>query len=97
MDAAGISAATLARLFGISPASLSNAFRDIGYLGSEREAELLTLSLRIVELQEALRPLREPTNVDDLRQLLDHAEVNGISPDKVRETVSSLFGVKQHQ
>jgi hypothetical protein len=48
-------------------------------------------------LQEALRPLREPTNVDDLRRLLDALEESGITPEFVRSKVSEIFGNEQHQ
>lgn len=91
-ETAGISAATLAKLFGISAGAMSNAFRGIGYLGSEREASLLTLTTRIVELQESLRPLREPTDVGELRRLLDALEQRGITPEFVRSNVNQIFG-----
>jgi|SRR5208282_322861 len=91
METAKISAATLAKLTDLAPSTLSAAFRSVVYLGSETEARLLRMSIRVLELQEALRPLREPTDVGDLRRLLDFIEERNISADKIRETVSSLF------
>jgi hypothetical protein len=96
-ETAGISAATLAKLFGVSAGSMSNAFRGIGYFGAEKEAALLTLTTRLIELQEALRPLREPTSVDDLRRLLDALEESGVTPEFVRSKVSEIFGNEQFQ
>lgn len=83
---AGISVATLAQLFGVSSGAMSNAFRGIAYLGSEREAELLMLTTRVIEMQEALRPLREPTDAESLSQLLH------TTPDFIRARVTEIFG-----
>jgi hypothetical protein len=91
-DAADISAATLARLVGVAPSTLTAAYRDQVYLGSEVEARLVDISCQVVELKNALSPLREPTNADDLRDLLRYMKDNDISTDRVREAVSSLFG-----
>jgi hypothetical protein len=89
---ARISKATLARLADLSTGTISNAFRGIGYLGADKEAALLTLTTRIIELQEALRPLREPTEADDLKRLLDAMDESNITPDFVRSKVSEIFG-----
>jgi len=93
MEAAKISTATLARLCDIAPSTLSAAYREQVYLGSEMEAKLLTMSTRLLNLQAAVTPLREPTNVNDLRRMLDHVEANKIEHDKIREVVWSLLGL----
>jgi hypothetical protein len=91
-DAADISAATLARLVGVAPSTLTAAYRDQVYLGADVEAQLIEVSRQVVELKNALAPLREPTNANDLRDLLRYMKENDISTDRVREAVSSLFG-----
>jgi hypothetical protein len=93
MKNAGISAATLAKLCGIAASTLSAAYREQVYLGSEKEAEFLTTTLRVQELQESLKPFREPTNVDDLRRVLDFIAATNIEPDKIREALTGVFGV----
>src|SRR6266481_966232 len=92
---AGLSAATLAKLCDIAPSTLSAAYREQVYLGSEKEAELLTTALRVQELQEALKPFREPTNVDDLRRILDFIAENNIEPEAIRAALTSVFGIAE--
>jgi hypothetical protein len=89
--AAGFSHATAATLCNLKPSTLSSAFREIMKLESTKEAELLTISFRLLELREALKPLGMPESVGDLKQLLDRIQDGSITPEKIRETVSSLF------
>ena len=92
---AGISNATLARLCGLQPSTLSAAFRSVVRLDSVKENELLTVVIAVQELQEALKPFREPTNVDDLRRVLDFIKSNDIEPTKIREALTSVFGIAE--
>jgi hypothetical protein len=89
--AAGVSHATAATLCGLKPSTLSSAFREIMQLESTKEAELLTISFRLLELREALKPLGMPESVGDLEQLLNRMKDGSITPEKVRETVSLIF------
>src|SRR5260370_32618151 len=91
MGQAGLSAATLARLCGIAPSTLSAAFREQVYLGSEKESQLLTTTIRVQELQEALKPFREPTNCDDLQRVLDFIAANNIEPEAIRTSLTGGF------
>jgi hypothetical protein len=93
MRLAGISAATLAKLCGLQPSTLSAAFRSVVRLDSTKEAELLTMTHRVQELQEALKPFCEPTNVDELSRVLDFIKANNISTDQIRQAITSVFGV----
>jgi hypothetical protein len=89
--AAGVSHATAATLVGLKPSTLSSAFREIMNLGGPKEAELLTTSFRLLELREALKPLGMPESVGDLEHLLDRMKDGSTSPEKIRETISSLY------
>jgi hypothetical protein len=93
MKQAGISAATLAKLCDLQPSTLSAAFRSVVRLDSQKEAELLRTTLDIQELQDALRPFREPTNFDDLRLVLDFINANNITPNRIRHAMSDVFGI----
>jgi hypothetical protein len=93
MKTVGISAATLARLCDIAPSTLSAAFREQIRLDSLKEAELLAVTVRLQEVQEALRPFREPTSVDDLRRVLDFISEHNIAPEQIRDALNSVFGI----
>jgi len=95
METARISSATLACLCDIAPSTLSAAFREQVRLSSETEAKLFETSGAVLRLQQSLRPLREPTNVRDLRQMLDFVELNEIKPEQVRSALLALFGIEQ--
>jgi hypothetical protein len=81
----GISAATLARLTGISPSTLRDALRSEGYLGAEREARILETASRVAKFKIALEPLDLPREWMDLASLLES------TPEQVRECVGSIF------
>lgn len=89
--AADVSHATAATLCGLKPSTLSSAFREITNLGGPKEAQLLTISFRLLELREALKPLGMPESVGDLEFLLDRMKNGSITPERIRETVSGLF------
>jgi hypothetical protein len=90
---AKISARQLAVLVDLSPTVLGNAFSGVTYIGAEKERKLSDITLLLVELESAIRPLRLPEKNDDLRALLDYIRDNKIEPYKVRESMQMLFGV----
>jgi hypothetical protein len=95
MEAAKISGATLACLAGIAPSTLSAAFREQVHLDSLTELKLFETSLAVLRLQRSLRPLQAPTNVNELRQILDFIETNQTTEQQVRGALLSLFGIEQ--
>jgi DNA-binding XRE family transcriptional regulator len=62
IDTCGVQVVTLAKVYGIAPSTLSSGFADKSYLGSTKEAELLTLANQIARVVEALKPLELPRN-----------------------------------
>ena len=95
MEAAKISGATLACLAGIAPSTLSAAYREQVRLDSQTELKLFETSIAVLQLQQTLRPLREPTSVSGLRQMLDFVELNQTKPEEIRGALLSLFGIEQ--
>jgi hypothetical protein len=95
MEAAKISGATLACLCGIAPSTLSAAYREQVRLDSQTELKLFETSIAVLRLQQSLSPLREPTSVSDLRQMLDFVEFNQTTEQQVRGALLSLFGIEQ--
>ena len=53
---AGLSRGNFALICGLKPSTLSAAYNSVVNLGGPREAELLTVSYRLVELREACKP-----------------------------------------
>jgi DNA-binding transcriptional regulator YdaS (Cro superfamily) len=88
----GFSAAILARLIGVSPSTMSAALRGVTALPPAKEELCVKLTLRIISLQDALKPCRLPSDVDQLAALLEFVEQNGISDEDVREAISKVFG-----
>ncbi len=82
-----VSTTTIAKLVNVSPSSLSAAMRDITYLGSEKEAEILTVAVKVSKFQRALEPL-VVRDWESLKVLLD----SGVEPDAVRLLVNKIFG-----
>lgn len=82
----GISAATLARLTGISPSTLRDALRGESYLGAEREARILETASRVAKFKEALEPLDLPKEWADLETLLKWK-----TPEEVAGLVGQMF------
>jgi hypothetical protein len=88
LEAAGISFAAFAKLANIPESSLRTAMQGKLYFGAVKEARLLTLSVRVAELAEALKPLGiSKGEVESLKVLLDSEK----SPDEVRQYVAGLF------
>lgn len=89
LEGAEISAAMFAKLAGVPQSTLKEALQGLHYFGAEKEAELLTLSVRVAEIVESLKPLMfGKGDVESLRTLLD----SQIEPLQVREMVSRVFG-----
>lgn len=83
----GISAATLARLAGISASSMRGALRDESNLGAQREAEILEIASRVAKFKVALEPLDLPRELTDLETLIESR-----TPEEVAELVRQIFG-----
>lgn len=93
--AAGISRAAFAIVCGVKPSTLSAAYNSIVNLSGPREAELLTASYRLVELRAACEPFALPSNANMVRVLVEKIQDGRLTPEKIREIVSSLFEVQQ--
>lgn len=87
MREAGISAASLARLVGLSPSTLRDALRGEAYLGGEREARVLETASQIAKFREALEPLDLPREWTDLESLMKTK-----TPEEVAGLVGQMFG-----
>jgi hypothetical protein len=92
----GFSAAILSRLVGVSPSTISAALRGVTSLPAAKEELCVKLTLRIISLQDALRPCRLPSDVDQLAALLEFVEQNEISDEAVREAISKVFGCAKY-
>lgn len=82
-----ISSSTIADAFGISPMKMSNALSGKVYLGAEDEAALSNFTLRLVELEDAIKPLALPADGAQLRTLVQA----GLEVESVRSTIQILF------
>jgi hypothetical protein len=89
--AAKVSHATAATLAGIKPSTLSAALREISRIDSSKERDLLNLSFRLIELNEALEPLGLPTGVGALAALIKRLESGSLTPEQIRAVVTTLF------
>jgi hypothetical protein len=89
----GLSAAGLSRLIGVSPSTMSSAFRGLTRLEDSKLELCAKVTLRLVSLQDALKPCRLPSDIDALAALLEFVEQNGIADEDVRQAISKVFGV----
>ncbi len=87
MRTAGISAATLGKLAGVSPTSLRDALRGESYLGGEREARVLETASRVAKFKEALEPFDLPKEWADLDVLIK----SGRTPEEVEGLVKQIL------
>ncbi len=87
---AGLSRGNFALICGLKPSTLSAAYNSIVNLGGPREAELLTISFRLVELREACKPFALPSDANMVRQLVERVG-GAVTMEQIRETISSLF------
>jgi hypothetical protein len=92
---AKISARQLAVLVGLSPTVLGNGFAGVSYLGSEKEMELSETTILLLGLESAIRPLRLPEKIDDLRRLIDYLRDEKVETERIRESMKVLFGVRE--
>jgi hypothetical protein len=90
-QAAGIPMSVIAQVVGVKPTSLSSALRDVMNLGSETDARLHTVSVRVLELREAFAPMRLPDDPVSLGKLVSGFEDGRISLDVIRNFVKQLL------
>src|SRR6266481_8653938 len=88
---AELSRANFALVCGVKPTSLQSAFNGLMNLGGPREAELLTVSFRLVELREAVKPFSLPNDTNVVRQFVDRLMSGEVTMEQIREKISSLF------
>jgi hypothetical protein len=91
LKAAGVSHAAAALLVDLRPSTLTSAFREASRLDSRIEANLLTVSAKLVELRESFAPFGLPEDSTSLQCLVDAMIDGRLTADKIRETVSSLL------
>src|SRR5437899_399339 len=84
---AGLSRANFALVCGVKPSTLSAAYNSIVNLGGRREAELLTVSFRLVELREACKPFALPSDASMVGQLVERVMSGEVTMEQIRETV----------
>ncbi len=90
--AAGVSRAIFAVICNLKPPTLSAAYNGTVFLGGPREVELLTVSHRVLELSNALRPEFEvPKNAVHVKVLVDKLTDGTLRVEKIREAVSVVF------
>ena len=93
----GVSAATLATLCGITPASLSNANRGIKNLGGKMEEALVRTSVLLVVIADSVSPLRLPADAANLNRLLQYVSDNNITPEAIKEALDKVLGIVVNQ
>ncbi len=91
-QSAGVPMSVLAQICDLRPTSLSSAFRGVMTLPSTIEARLLTVSCRVLEITQALSPLRAPNDANELGLLVAQLEDAHISLEDIRAAVQRMFG-----
>jgi hypothetical protein len=94
-ESVGISAATMSRLIGVSPAQLSNAYRSIARLTPEKQERLASVSFELFQLATAVAPLRLPDEVSELQRLLKHLKDNAITAEEIHNALVAVLGTKE--
>ena len=89
MKLLGLSAAFVAALSGVEATRLSLAFRGIRDLSNDDAEKLLSLTLNLVELSEAVKPLALPDDVPGMARVLK--ALNEQSTEAIRAKISALF------
>jgi hypothetical protein len=93
MEKLGLPAAVIAQLLAVkldrsfSTSSLAAALRDAGRIEPKLEAELLTLTNRLIAHQEAFQPLQLPKSATELALMLESAH----GPQEVEDFISTTF------
>jgi hypothetical protein len=91
LHAAKCSRGILATVVGMKASTLSAAYSGIVVLGGPREADLLTISHRILDAANALRPLPLPADAASVAVLVNRLTDGTLTTEKIRETVQVLF------
>jgi hypothetical protein len=89
--AAGVSRAVLATVCGVKPPTLAAAYAGTVVLGGHREAELLTVSHRILDAATACKPFDLPRDAASVAVLVNRLRDGTLTIDEICEKVSSLF------
>jgi len=91
--ALGVSSAFLARLAGVSAASMSDYLRGLRPLGNSVELRLLNLTADLALYMEACRPFKFPLDdADATERLVEYFRDNGTTPEDLQRTISTLVG-----
>jgi hypothetical protein len=91
-QAAGVPMSVLAQIGGVRPTTLSSVFRGVMTLDSKIEARLHTVSCRVLEITQALLPLRAPDDANELGRLVVQIEDGRTTLDDIRAAVQRMFG-----
>jgi transcriptional regulator with XRE-family HTH domain len=90
--ALGVSSAFLAKLGGVSAASMSDYLRGLRKFDNQTELRLLRLTDSLVTYIEAVKPFKLPLDdADAVEQMLEHFQEN-LSPEDLQQTISKLVG-----
>ena len=89
---AGVPMSVLAQICELRPTSLSSAFRGVMTLPSTTEARLFAVSCRVLEITQALSPLRVPNDSNDLGHLVAQIEDGRTTLDDISAAVKRMFG-----
>lgn len=92
INEANVSLATLAVLGDLRPTTLSSVYRGVMTLASVKEARLLTVSFRLLELQQALAPFDLPKEAGDVGRLLARLEDGLVTLEEIRSMVGKMIG-----
>jgi hypothetical protein len=91
LRAAGCTRGLFALVCNLKPSTFSAMFSGVVNLGGEREAELLTVSHRLVELREACEPFALPSDADAVRVLVQRFSEGSLTTEMIRAAVATLF------
>jgi hypothetical protein len=86
----GLPASTFAKVCGITPSAFSQAVRGVINLSGPVEKKLADASVRLTQIENAIRPLALPVHADLLKQILEHVEKN---PESVAALGTVIRGV----
>src|SRR6267154_4750273 len=88
LDVAGISTTIFAQVAGVPTTTLSDAFCDRRYMGSQKEAALLSKAVRVAAIVNALKPftIEKVTGVAALKNLTE----SGKEPEEIQAIISLL-------
>ena len=88
---------TAALLVGLRPSTLTSAFREASRLDSIREARLLTVSARCVELRDSFHPFGLPGDYESLQALVDGLTSGRLTVKEISESVEGFLGSSSNQ